>query len=119
MPNVAVVAFDLSGTWTSGFSISGNAGAPFATIAYTGPSSGSVTADGSGNFTIVGLANGSYTLTPSEAGYTFSPTSQVVVVSGSNVTGVNFTATPSGGGGSESTWMNIWHDFANKRGLRG
>lgn len=110
--DIGIVAFKLAVS-----SISGSAGVAGATVSYSGPSSGSVTADGSGNFTIVGLANGSYTITPSAAGYTFSPPSQVVVVSGSNITGVNFTATSSGGG--TSTWMNIWHDFANKRGLRG
>ena len=41
-----------------------------------------------------GLADGTYTLTPSRTGYTFSPTSQSVTVNGANVTsGVNFTAT--------------------------
>ena len=40
-----------------------------------------------------GLANGSYTITPTKSGYTFSPTSQQVTVNGANVSGVNFTAT--------------------------
>jgi hypothetical protein len=35
-----------------------------------------------------------YTVTPSKAGFTFSPTSQPVTVNGANVTAVNFTATP-------------------------
>ena len=76
------------------YSISGNAGVAGATVSYTGTASGSVTADGSGNYSINGLANGSYTITPSLTGYTFSPTSASETVSGSNITGVNFTATP-------------------------
>lgn len=74
------------------FSISGNAGVAGATVAWNGTSSGSTTADGSGNYTISGLANGPYTITPSKTGYTFSPTSASEIVSGSNITGVNFTA---------------------------
>jgi hypothetical protein len=76
-----------------GSTISGNAGVAGATVAWAGTSSGSTTADGSGNYTTSGLANGSYTITPSLTGYTFSPTSQNETVSGSNITGVNFTAT--------------------------
>jgi hypothetical protein len=74
-----------------GYTVSGNAGAPGALIIYTGTSSGTTTADGSGNWSVSGLANGTYTFTPSLAKWTFTPTSKVVTVSGSNVTGVNFT----------------------------
>jgi len=73
-------------------SISGNAGIAGATVSYTGPSSGSVTADGSGNYTISGLSDGSYTVTPSLSFSTFSPVDRVVAVSGADVTGINFTA---------------------------
>lgn len=79
------------------FSISGNAGVASANVAWTGTSSGSTTADGAGNYSITGLSNGTYTITPTLAGYTFSPTSQNETVSGSNITGVNFTATPAAG----------------------
>jgi hypothetical protein len=92
MPGLAVLDFFLANATTT-FSISGNAGIAGATVSYSGTSSGSVIADGSGNYSIPGLANGSYTITPSLANYTFSPTSQNETVSGSNITGVNFTAT--------------------------
>lgn len=78
---------------TSGATISGSAGVAGATVAWTGTSSGSTTADGSGNYSIPNLANGSYTITPSKTGYVFSPTSHSETVSGSDITGVNFTAT--------------------------
>lgn len=78
------------------FSISGNAGTAGATVSWSGAASGSMTADGSGNYTIPNLANGSYTITPSKTGFTFSPTSSNQTVSGSNITGVNFTATSMG-----------------------
>lgn len=72
-------------------SISGSAGEAGATVFYAGVASGSVTADGSGNYTISGLANGGYTITPAKTGFVFTPASRAVTVSGSNITGVNFT----------------------------
>lgn len=75
------------------FSISGNAGSASATVAWSGASSGSTTADGSGNYTISNLIPGSYTITPSKTGFTFSPTNSNQTVTNANITGVNFTAT--------------------------
>jgi hypothetical protein len=63
------------------------------TIALSGAASGTATTDASGNYTLAGLANGAYTVTPSKSGITFSPTSRAVTISGANVTAVNFTAT--------------------------
>jgi hypothetical protein len=88
------------GSVTSTSSISGNAGVAGALVSYSGTASGSVAAGAGGAYTIPSLANGSYTITPSLAGYTFSPTSQNETVSGNNITGVNFTATKSGAGPS-------------------
>jgi hypothetical protein len=86
-------------------SISGSAGAAGATVTYTGTASGSVIADSLGNYSITGLADGSYTLTPSlSGGYTFTPASSNVNVSGSNVTGVNFTIT------TPDTYTLVAHD---------
>ena len=76
------------------FSISGNAGAAGVTVSWTGTSSGSVSADGSGNYTIPNLTTGTYTVTPSSGSYTFTPPSQTVNVISSNLTGINFIATP-------------------------
>ncbi len=79
------------------YSISGTIGpianGPGTTVSLTGTSTASTTADSSGNFTFAGLANGSYTVTPSKAGFTFSPTSSPASISNANVTAVNFTAT--------------------------
>ncbi len=57
----------------------------------SGGSSGS--SDTAGSYAIIGLANGSYTLTPSKSGCTFSPTSRAVTVTSANVSGQAFTAT--------------------------
>jgi carboxypeptidase family protein len=82
----------VTGSVSDPFTISGNAGVASALVSYSGTSSGSVTADGSGNYTIPNISNGSYTITPSLSGFSFSPTSQNVTVSGGDVTGINFTA---------------------------
>jgi hypothetical protein len=63
----------------------------------SGAASGSTTTATGGTYTFSGLANGSYTVTPSKSGYTFSPTSIAVTVSGANQTGKNFTSTATGG----------------------
>jgi hypothetical protein len=81
-------------TWSISGTISPSAGGSGATVTLSGAASATTTANSSGNYTFSGLANGSYTVTPSASGYTLSPSSQVVTVSGANVTAVNFTATP-------------------------
>src|SRR5664280_1362906 len=81
------------------YSISGSvSGAVTAgvTITLAGQSDASRTTDDSGNYSFPSLANGSYTVTPSLAGYTFSPVNVAANVSGADVTGHNFVATGSG-----------------------
>ncbi|HYR28760.1 MAG TPA: pre-peptidase C-terminal domain-containing protein, partial [Thermoanaerobaculia bacterium] len=85
--------FTITGTVTTPaatYSISGNAGTASATV--TAGSQGA-TADGSGNYTVTGLPNGTYTVTPTKSGCTFSPASASVTIAGANITGRNFTAT--------------------------
>jgi uncharacterized repeat protein (TIGR03803 family) len=48
----------------------------------------------SGAYSFPGLAPGSYTVTPSYHGFTFTPASAPVTLTESNVTGVNFTGAP-------------------------
>ena len=74
--------------------ISGNvsgAGGSGVTITVTGTASATATTDGSGNYTVTGLYDGNYTLTPSKTGYTFNPTSTSVTLAGANLSGKNFT----------------------------
>jgi hypothetical protein len=100
--NFATQAFTVSGT------IAGSGGSG-AIVTLSGSSSGSTTADASGNYTFSGLANGSYTVTPSKTGFTFTPASLAVTVSGANAT-ANFatqtysiTGTITGPGASGAT----------------
>jgi hypothetical protein len=62
------------------------------TITLSGNASETTTTDDPGNYSFTGLSNGTYTVTPSLSGYTFSPSSKSVTISGANQT-ANFTAT--------------------------
>jgi Domain of unknown function (DUF4082)/Domain of unknown function (DUF1929)/Bacterial Ig domain len=79
----AVPTWSISGTITSGGS---------STVNLTGAATATTTADASGNYTFSGLTNGSYTVTPSKTGFTFTPVNQAVTISSANVTAANFTA---------------------------
>jgi uncharacterized protein DUF4082/Big-like domain-containing protein len=97
------------------FSIAGTisgSGGNAATVTLGGTAGATTTASATGAYTFTGLANGSYTVTPSKSGFSFTPASQNVTVSGANVTGVNFSSTAqtfsiagtiSGSGGNAAT----------------
>src|SRR5581483_8395736 len=77
--------YTLSGTVTVG-------GSPLSGVTVDGGALGTRTTDASGNYSFSGVAHGtSYTLTPSKAGFSFSPTSASGTLT-SNTT-ANFTAT--------------------------
>ena len=85
---VQAVTYSISGQVTSnGSGLSG------ITMALTGASSATAITDASGNYTFTGLDNGSYTITPSRTGFTFSPTNSPRTVSGADITAVNFAST--------------------------
>ncbi len=78
----------------------GGVGLQGVTVTSTGAVNTSVTTNASGQFTITGFGNGNRTatLTPSLAGYTFTPASITFTNNFSNtphLTGRNFTATPT------------------------
>ena len=84
------------------YSLSGSAGVASATIAISGAAGpagtegaaeASTTASGIGTFSFSSLPTGSYTITPSLAGYSFTPSSQSATITSANVSGVNFAAT--------------------------
>ena len=83
-------------TFTISGSITPPASGAGSTVALTqnGTALASSTADANGNYSFAGLANGSYTVTPTKTGFTFSPVSQTITVSGANATLTSFTATP-------------------------
>jgi len=65
------------------------------TMTLSGAASATTTTASNGTYTFSGLANGSYTVTPSKSGYVFNPASRSVSISGGNQTGQDFTATSS------------------------
>ncbi len=81
------LTYSISGTVTYN-----NIGLPGVSMSLTGTSSANVTTDSSGHYTFSGLTNGNYTITPSKPNYTFAPLNISQTVSGSNITGVNFTS---------------------------
>jgi hypothetical protein len=50
-----------------------------------------------GAYSLTSFPNGSYTITPSLAGFTFSPTSRMITLSGTSVLNADFAATAVGG----------------------
>ena len=84
----AAATYTISGTIT----VSGGGALSGATVNLTGDNTATVTTNASGVYTIAGLVNGAYTVTPSNSGYTFSPTSASVTIASGNQT-ANFTAT--------------------------
>lgn len=85
-------ASSVSQTWTVSGSVTPAANGAGTTLTLTGTATSSVNADANGNYSFSGLANGSYTVTPSKTGFTFTPPSRSVTVSGADATGINFTA---------------------------
>ncbi len=103
--NVTGVNFTATANPPSTYSISGtitSGGSGLSGVAVTAGSA-SATTSSTGAYTLSGLANGTYTVTPTLSGYTFSPASASETVNGANITGVNFTAAASGGGGTGLT----------------
>ncbi len=97
--NVSGQSFTGTST-TSSYSVSGtittSAGAAISGVSVSNGSS-TVSTNSSGVYTFTGLINGTYTLTPSLSGYTFSPATRSVSVNGANVSGQSFTGTASAG----------------------
>ncbi|HKV42898.1 MAG TPA: carboxypeptidase regulatory-like domain-containing protein, partial [Blastocatellia bacterium] len=79
-------------TWSISGAISPTAAISGTTVNLTGPATANVSPNPtSGAYTFTGLSNGTYTVTPSNPGYTFNPPSQNITVNGANASGVNFS----------------------------
>lgn len=66
---------------------------PTVTLSANGTTVATTTVNTSGSYSFAGVANGTYTVTPSQTGFAFSPASQNVTVNGANATLPPFTAT--------------------------
>ena len=92
-------------TYTISGTISPSSGGSGSTLTLSGATMGSTTADGSGNYAFTGLVNGSYAVSPSHSGYTFSPSTQTVTINGGNVSGVDFSATRQTSTSVDLSWI--------------
>jgi len=63
-----------------------------ASVKAAGPVTVTTTAASNGTYTLSGLPSGTYVVTPTLSGVTFSPSSRSVTISHANITGLNFTA---------------------------
>jgi hypothetical protein len=75
-------------------------------VKLTGAATTTVTANSSGAYTFTGFGNGSYTVTPTKAGYTFSPVSQTATINGANVTALDFSATGGTTHAAVASWLS-------------
>lgn len=82
--------FSISGQVTSG-----GAGLAGVTVTLSGSAQGTAISDAFGNYTVNGLVNGTYTLTPTFTGFIFTPSSIAQTIDGVSITAVNFIATPN------------------------
>lgn len=79
-------------TYTVSGRVTTTGGAPASGVTVSLPGAiGTATTDAFGDYSFSGLASGTYTVTPSKAGYEFAPPSRSVPVSGANVTAQDFT----------------------------
>lgn len=97
------------------FTISGNAGVPWAILRYYDGSLKTVRADASGNYTLGVSYNWSGTITPVRQGYTFNPASSSYSNVWYNQPPKNYTATFVGlisAGGQDTCWLKSDHSIA-------
>lgn len=79
----------------TGYSISGriatSSGAAMAGVTVTRSGGATTTTNSAGYYTLNNVPNGSYIITPTQAGKTFSPATRTVVINGANSAAQNFT----------------------------
>ena len=107
------VIFRLSGT------ISPQSVGNGTTVSLSGPTSASTTGNSSGSYSFSGLANGIYAVTPSRSGYIFSPSVQSVSIEGSDVSGIDFTASQRATYTVHLTWQASTSDVVGYNIYRG
>ncbi len=84
------------GPCETGYTISGTVDGNMesgVTITLSGDGTGTTTTSSDGSYTLARLDNGTFTVTPSLSGYTFTPASASVSIINADETGVDFTAT--------------------------
>ena len=88
-----ISAAQTSPTFTLYGTISPASAGSGAAVVLTGPVGATATANSSGSYSFPGLANGTYSVTPTKSGFAFTPAAQTATINSANLTGVNFTGT--------------------------
>lgn len=95
LPNTVVINVQSSGNYSVSGTITFNGAAlPGVNVTLSGTTNNTTT-DSNGEYTFSGLGNGSYVISASMNGYSFTPSSQTMQVNGTDVSGVTFSATKS------------------------
>jgi outer membrane protein assembly factor BamB len=92
---ILVSTFAVMGCKISGIITHNGAGLEGVTVGLSGDASMSTTTDANGTYVFDGLNQGTYTITPANAGYTFNPVSRDVTVGYADVVGADFVAVGS------------------------
>ena len=90
--NIVASSGSISGTISPAMSANG----ALVTLSQSGTTVATLTMGASGSYLFNSVANGTYTVTPSEAGFTFTPPSQSATVNGNTATVPVFTASAAG-----------------------
>jgi len=90
---IDIFVHEMGGTICKVFTISGNAGIANAILSYTDGSTKTVMAATDGSYSFIVASGWSGTVTPSRAGYTFTPTNRVYADVQSDQTNQNYNAT--------------------------
>ena len=88
------VLYATATTYSAAGKVTGTAAAG-TTLTLTGPSTATTTVDASGNYNFSNLSSGTYTITPSSPGVTYTPASQTVTINDAHALGINFVLPPS------------------------
>lgn len=99
-------------TWSISGSVSPSSMGSGTVLTLSGSSSATVTADASGNYSFSELKSGNYTITPARSGYTFTPASQSMAITTSNVTGMGFSVAQNPTTSSIAPDAGVWRDQA-------
>lgn len=91
-PTITQKAFTLAVTCANNYVISGNAGVSGATVSLSGGTTATTSSEVGGAFSFGSLVNGSYTVTPSKTGYSFTPSLRAITISNLDVTLAAFVA---------------------------
>ena len=88
---VAKLAGDATITYSISGSVADGSGNGISGVSISDGAGHTATTDSGGNYTLIGLSAGTYTITPSKNGFNFTPLARTVTITNANVTGQDFS----------------------------